>query len=176
VNLAELFADIPYAVVGGIATRSYMPERVTKDIDVLVPPSSYDPAVERLGQMGWKIERALRFVDSSLGRHGTSWSKGNDQQIDLITGDEDWAVEACSLPTFDAFGNRVIALPYLILMKLDAARPQDTADITRMLALADETTVQQARDVVRRYARDGEAVHDFDSLLKIGSWELESEP
>jgi hypothetical protein len=173
VNLDELFAGIPYVVVGGVATRSYMPERFTKDVDVLVAGNSYEVSVSRMRGVGWHAERELRLGDSSLGLRGTLLKRG-DLELDLITSDAPWATEACALPVLDT-GIRVIALPYLILMKLDSARPQDTADISRMLALAGEKTVAQARDVVCRYARDSESVEDFESLLEIGRWELEGE-
>lgn len=57
-------------------------------------------------------------------------------------------------------------------MKLDSGRPQDMADIARMLALSDDATLGKARDVIRWFARDSEAMEDFDSLLEIGRWEL----
>jgi hypothetical protein len=172
VNLAQLFAGIPYLVVGGIATRSYMPERATKDIDILVSSQYYDDAAARLRREGWQIVHSLSFPGSSLGLRGDLWKFG-DAQIDLITTDKRWAEDAFSAPQIDSLGTRVIALPYLVLMKLDSARPQDTADITRMLAFADDPTLSKAREVVGRYARDSEAIEDFESLLEIGRWELE---
>jgi hypothetical protein len=70
VNVARLFAGIPY-VVGGVATLSYMPERLTKDIYVLVPAPSYEETDARLRQGGWQATGQLRFPDSSLNVHGS---------------------------------------------------------------------------------------------------------
>lgn len=172
VNLTQLFAGISYVVIGGFATRLYMPERFTKDIDVLVAARYYDAATVRLRQAKWHATGHLRFPDSSLGLHGDLWTL-NEASLDLITSDKRWAEEACSTPAIDQSGNHTILLPYLVLMKLDSGRPQDTADVSRMIALADAVTVEIVRDVLRRHARDSETLEDFESLLEIGRWELE---
>jgi len=170
VNLTQLFTGISYVVIGGVATRLYMPERFTKDIDVLVGAQSYDAARERLQQATWQAASELRFPDSSLGLRGYLWTL-NDASLDLLTSDKQWAEEACSTPV-DQSGNRIISLPYLVLMKLDSGRPQDTADVSRMVALADVGTLDMVREILRRHARDSETLEDFDSLLEIGRWEL----
>jgi len=46
-----LFGDIPFVIVGGFATRLYMPERMTLDIDVMVDD------VESLVKLG-RLEHA----------------------------------------------------------------------------------------------------------------------
>jgi len=171
VNLTQLFTGISYVVIGGVATRLYMPERFTKDIDVLVGAQSYDAARERLQEATWQAASELRFPDSSLGLRGYLWTL-NDASLDLLTSDKQWAEEACSTPAVDQSANRIISLPYLVLMKLDSGRPQDTADVSRMVALAAVGTLDMVRDVLRRYARDSETLEDFDSLLEIGRWEL----
>ena len=35
-NLSEIIKQAPFVIVGGVATRLYMPERMTLDIDILV--------------------------------------------------------------------------------------------------------------------------------------------
>ena len=60
--------------------------------------------------------------------------------------------EAFTQVGHDAAGLPVLALPYLVLMKLTAMRSQDWADVSRMLGLATETELEQVRDVVRRYS------------------------
>ena len=35
-DLRQVLTGIPWVVVGGVATRAYMPERATKDLDILV--------------------------------------------------------------------------------------------------------------------------------------------
>ena len=43
-TVEELFGAIPAAIVGGVATRAYAPERVTQDLDVLVDHAQYSGA------------------------------------------------------------------------------------------------------------------------------------
>ncbi len=35
-DLRPILEGIPWVIVGGVATRAYMPERVTQDLDILV--------------------------------------------------------------------------------------------------------------------------------------------
>ncbi|NJN80568.1 MAG: hypothetical protein HC797_08915 [Anaerolineales bacterium] len=35
-DLRPILKDVEWAIVGGVATRAYMPERMTKDLDILV--------------------------------------------------------------------------------------------------------------------------------------------
>jgi hypothetical protein len=163
--------DVPYAVVGGIATRRYMPERFTKDLDVLVGASSYPEACKRLQMSSWTRERDLLFPNTGLGLIGSLWN-AETGQLDLITSDAPWVSDALSKAMRDENEVRIISLPFLVLMKLDAGRVQDTSDVARMLALADESTLAATREAVRRYASDSEAVEDLESLLEIGRWEL----
>jgi hypothetical protein len=44
---------IPWVIVGGVATRAYMPERMTKDLDILVRKSDEDEVVQRLKIAGY---------------------------------------------------------------------------------------------------------------------------
>jgi hypothetical protein len=64
----------------------------------------------------------------------------------------------------------VIALPYLVLMKLRAGRSLDIGDLTRMLGLADETAREEVRTVVRTHQPD--AIEDVESMIAIGELEL----
>mgnify|MGYP001252823881 CR=1 FL=1 len=66
----------------------------------------------------------------------------------------------------------MIALPYLVLMKLEASRVQDLADISRMLGLADDPALDQVRAVVRTYMDD--AREDLESLIALGKLETGS--
>jgi hypothetical protein len=175
VNVHELLSGLAYVVIGGVATRNYMPERFTKDVDVLVSPSAFNEAQAHLRAKGWRELQLLHFSSDGLTLRGATWSK-EDEEIDLITADAPWVEEAVATPAFDADGMRVVSLPFLILMKLDASRVQDTSDVARMLALADDETVDRARKVIRRYSSDSLAVEDFESLLQIGRWELEDSP
>ena len=56
------------------------------------------------------------------------------------------------------------------MMKLQASRVQDLADMTRMLGAADEATLEDVRAVARRYAPD--ALEDIESMIALGRMEL----
>jgi hypothetical protein len=46
-NLKQ-FIDVPYVIVGGVATRLYMPERITDDLGILVHASEEERAYAAL--------------------------------------------------------------------------------------------------------------------------------
>jgi len=71
-------------------------------------------------------------------------------------------------------GYPVLALPYLVLMKMASSRVQDTADTTRMLGLASEEELAQVRAVVARYAP--EEIEDLESLIYLGQVEMGKTP
>ncbi|MBA3532298.1 MAG: hypothetical protein H0T73_10295, partial [Ardenticatenales bacterium] len=47
-DLRPILQDIPWAIIGGVATRAYMPERATKDIDILVAVENQNEALSAL--------------------------------------------------------------------------------------------------------------------------------
>jgi hypothetical protein len=176
--MESLFGEIPAAVVGGVATRAYSPERKTKDIDVLVDHGRYEEAVERLQTLGWRDDGRLYFPNSLLGLYGTAWKK-EGQKLDVIASDQPWAEEALSDKTYDQTGLRVIALPYLVMMKIDSARGIDQGDLTRMLGLLDDAGVERVVDVVRRHYGDphgAEDVRQYAMLGKLEYWTPDAEP
>jgi len=65
----------------------------------------------------------------------------------------------------------VLALPYLVLMKLSSMRSQDWADVSRMLGLAGEAELERVRDVVGRYS--SEDLEDLEALIDLGRRELQ---
>ena len=56
-------------------------------------------------------------------------------------------------------------------MKLESTRPQDVADISRMLGLASDATLEAVRAVVARHAPDDS--EDLESLIYLGKRETE---
>ncbi|GEM_PF-6892845 len=47
-GIALQATGIPFVVVGGVATRLYMPERTTADLDLLIEPEHFNAALEQL--------------------------------------------------------------------------------------------------------------------------------
>src|SRR3990172_7238287 len=58
-DLREILKDIPWAIIGGVATRAYMPERMTKDMDVLVRDQDGEEVIRRLTSAGFKLASEL---------------------------------------------------------------------------------------------------------------------
>jgi len=162
-DLRAIIKQTPFVVVGGVATRLYMPERMTIDIDILVLSEDWAALDHELKQAGCRHQGAL-----TIG--GSTWVLPDGTLLDVIVSTEEWAREAIRNPRTDASGLPFIALPYLIIMKLQASRVQDLADITRMVGAADEVTLKEVQAVARTYAPD--ALEDIESMIVLGRMEL----
>lgn len=58
-DLRPVLIGIPWAVVGGVATRAYMPERATEDLAILVRLQDEAEVQARLVAAGYKISSRL---------------------------------------------------------------------------------------------------------------------
>lgn len=163
-DLSAVFGPIPWCVVGAVATRQYMPERATVDLDVAVAIADAEAAEERLRSAGFELVGRL-----SIG--GSSWRTPDGGIVDLLTLREPWAGEALAAgrTNRDLQGLPVIPLPYLVIMKLDASRHQDVADLARMLGQASEERLSEVRDAVRRWRPDD--LEDLEAIIASGRWE-----
>ena len=170
IDMESLFGNIPAAIVGGVATRAYSPERKTQDIDVLVDHDQYAEALQRLQTLGWDKVRDLFFTAGLLGLYGSAWLK-DGQKLDVLATDQPWAAEALSQHCYDQTGLRVIALPYLVLMKIDSARGIDQGDLTRMLGLLDDAAVERVIEVVERHYGDPHGAVDVRQYAELGRLE-----
>ncbi len=83
--------------------------------------------------------------------------------------DEGRGLSAIALPNYAPDGLPIIALPYLVLMKLSASRTQDLADISRMLGLAKEEELSKIRLIIKKYLPMAE--EDLESLIMLGKLE-----
>jgi hypothetical protein len=152
----------PYVIVGGIATALYMPQRVTLDLDILVAAEDAPRLYEELRARGYTLRR-----QHSIG--GTGGRAANGDDLDVLVLDEPWVKLAVSTPNVAPSGEPVVGLPYLVLMKLAASRPQDLADLSRMLGGADDRALEQVRQAVRSYRPD--ELEDVESLIALGRLE-----
>ncbi len=157
---------VRYAIVGGAATSAYMPERTTFDIDLLILPGELDSARANLNAGSWSKQGQLT-PEPGLGLDGESWRHGADQ-LDLLWSEQAWASEAIS----DATKNErnIVALPFLVMMKMNAARGVDQGDLTRMLGFADDASLNRTEDVLRRYRPD--LLEDLTQYIEIGRLEV----
>ncbi len=161
-DLRRWFADVPFLVVGGLATRLYMPERMTGDVDVLV-------AADNLQRVEQELEkyRARRIGPLSIG--GSAWRLSDGRELDLIATAAPWCTQAFREAREGPDGQPYIDLPWLTLLKLESSRPQDLADLSRMLGNAGPALRDRIREVVARY-RPGDS-EDIESLIKLGDLE-----
>ena len=156
---------IPWAVVGAAATRLYMPERLTRDLDILVRFADRDQVHDRLQRAGWTVQGELAVP-------GTHWSTPFGEGIDVLELSEPWVEEALKAAqnNRDAQGFPVLTLSYLSLMKIAAGRVQDLADVTRMLGQAADNQLDAVRALIRTYMP--EALPDVESMITLGRLEL----
>jgi hypothetical protein len=155
---------VPFVIVGGVATAEYMPERSTQDVDVLVLADDIDPVRTNLRGAGAERGESLAIA-GSLGLSGETWRLAGELLAVLWSG-ESWAKEAVHAGS----PGSVIALPYLVLMKLDAARGVDQGDLTRMLGFASRSSVDAVRRVVANYMPS--AADDLEQYVALGRLEI----
>ena len=82
-DLRPVLQGIPWVVVGAVAARAYMPERATKDLDILVRRGDGDKVRERLEAAGYRFITHLAVPgflvhspESSLGNKGKGVGDG----------------------------------------------------------------------------------------------------
>jgi hypothetical protein len=118
-------ADIPFAVAGGFAVIEHGYERFTKDVDLLVFARDLSRAMKVLRAAGFRGGR------TPIGAKLRDERTGVD--VDLLGtafGGDERVLARCTrarrlLP--------VIPVTHLILMKLEAGRSQDDADVVELL-------------------------------------------
>lgn len=165
-DLSEVFGNLLWAVVGAVATRLYMPERMTQDLDVAVAASDIGVITAKLRSAGWELEGPL-----TIG--GAKWRSTDGTSIDVLEGHAPWwplALEEAQ-DNRDMQGLPILPFPYLVLMKFQAGRVNDIADITRMLGQADDEQLNRARRLFQQYEAEG--IEDLESLIMLGRLELQ---
>ena len=161
-DLRNVLQGIGWVIVGGVATRAYMPERVTKDLDILVRRDDERVVLERFQDAGYK-------VISELAVPGYLLLSPEGVEVDLLLGRQPWLNDALINLEHDPAGYPVLGFPYLILMKMNTGRGRDFGDVTTMLGWANDEQLQAARAVVARYSpQDSE---DLESLIFLGQQE-----
>jgi hypothetical protein len=161
-NLNDIIKQAAFVIVGGVATRLYMPERMTLDLDILVKAEDAQLIYEDL-------DRANSQKIGDLSITGTQWRLDDGTSLDVLEFEGDWVVEAINSPNYASDGLPVVDLPYLVLMKLIAGRSQDIADISRMLGVAEDLQLQRVKKVINQYLPN--AIEDLESLVVLGKLE-----
>lgn len=158
-DLRETLRGIDWVVVGAAATRAYMPERTTHDLDILVRLVDAESVYTRLTAAGYS-----KIAD--LGIPGAAFSSKDQIEIDVLYGNQAWLDEGLAQPERDAAGFPILGLPYLVLMKLAAGRVRDIGDVATMLGWADEEVLDKVREAVNTFSPADNA--DLESLIYLG--------
>ena len=162
-DLRAILHGLRWTIIGGVATRAYMPERMTKDLDILVGSRRRNyRSVEQPAKSlaGW----LCRLFVAVAGRCG----------LDVLFGRYRWLNKAFTQIQTDMAGYPVMSLPFLVLLKMAANRGRDVGDLSTMLGWATDDALNQIRAVVARYAP--EDCDDLESLIFIGQKEREIPP
>ena len=77
-DLTPVLTSLPWAVIGGVATGMYMPERATQSLDIVVRPENGEAARLELKAAGYRYEAEL----SSIG--GSSWTTPDGVNLDVV--------------------------------------------------------------------------------------------
>ena len=164
-DLRPILKGIDWAIVGGVATRRYMPERMTRDLNILVHERNEAVVVTKLQSAGYQISSRLAIP-------GVLMISPAGVEVDVLFGKYPWLDEALKNVAADEAGYPTIGLPYLILLKMDAQRAQDWADVSRMVGWASDSDLDAVRAVFQRFSPND--MEDLESLIFIGRKERES--
>ncbi len=152
----------PFVIIGAVATRLYMSERQTRDIDLYIEERSRLSLERELSALGFKMVDRISVGESS-------WISEEQVEVDVLEFNAPWVADAVAQPEHAPDGSPVISLPYLVLLKLNASRGIDLGDLTKMLGLADEVARDRVRVVVQKY--QPEDIDDLESLIALGDLE-----
>lgn len=165
-DLRHILFGIHWVIVGGVATRAYMPERMTQDLNILIHTQDAETVLSRLQAASYQLVQKLSIPGFLL-------TSPEGIELDVLLGEQPWIKEALASPAYDLANYPVLPLPYLILLKLEASRVQDIADVTRMLGWASEEMLEKVRQAIAQYAP--QESDDLESLVFLGRQER-SEP
>jgi hypothetical protein len=167
-DLGPVLAPLPWAAVGAAAARLYMPERVTDHRDILVRAQDAPEVTTKLAEADFAFRGAW-----SIG--GSSWVSPSGFPVDVIECREAWCEQALveAQANRDAQGIPALPLPFLVLMKFQASRVQDVADVARMLGQAAPEQLEAARLVFSRWLPDER--EDMESLIALGQLEMQED-
>jgi hypothetical protein len=166
-DLTGVLKGVRWAIAGAVATRLYMPERATSDLDMVVLAPDGNMAEARLADA-----RCTKLGALSIG--GSSWRHPSGTQIDLIEVDgRQWEEGLrAAQQNLGPDGSPVLTLPYLVLMKLESSRTLDVGDVVRMLGFADASALEGVRSAINEYAP--ELSEDLESMIELGKLEHEA--
>lgn len=164
-DLHTILAPIPWVLVGGIALRAYIPERMTQDVDILV----HERDAVQVQAKFIRAEYQLTGLPS-IGGFSMELPQQKSPPIDVLVREDSWLDSALNTPSHDEAGYPILARPYLLLLKLQDGRTQDLADIQRLLAYRSSNERDTMRQIIEQ--ESPELVEDFDALCVLADLEF----
>jgi len=179
-------AGVPFVIVGGVATRLYMQERAAPDLDILIDAGDAEAvtaALERAGAARLGDHRAggSRWelpptIVADLPAAAPTWGAlarvtGTDvdampRRLDVLAMDAPWVGPALATARPGPTGLPVVALPYLVVMKLTSGTSGDLDDLARLLSGANPGALVAVRAAAQTHRPA--AVGDLDRLIAAG--------
>jgi len=165
--LHNVLGTIPWVLVRGLALRAYIPERMTLDVDILIHERDSKAVCAAFTAAGYHVIGQL-----SIGGFSVQGDEPGAPPIDVLTRADSWLDAALATPSRDSAGYPVLARLYLILLKLQAGRTQDLADVQRLVAYTSVAERAEFTQVVRQ--ESPELVEDLESLFTLADLEFGS--
>lgn len=162
-DIGAILGTMPWLLVGGLALRAYAPERMTLDVDIMIDEDNEVAAKAAFRGAGYTLTGPL-----TIGGF-TAHPPEVGAPIDVLTSSAPWLAEALAHPTPDPAGLPTMPRPYLLLLKLQAGRTQDLADVQRLLRGTSTSDRGAMRLIVEQYA--AELVEDYDALVTLADLE-----
>jgi hypothetical protein len=165
-DIGAILGTIRWVLVDVLALRAYMPERMTLDVDILIHERDSYAARIAFINAGYRVIAELTIGGFSVQQiHELS-----EPLIDVLTRRDTWLDTALAQPSYDPASYPVLARPYLTLIKLQAGRTQDLADVQRLLAQTPTAERTTTRQLVHQL--NPELIEDYDALVTLADWEF----
>lgn len=156
-----------FAVCGGWAVNYYARPRYTQDLDIVILIQDIERWDAFLQDQGWH-----RTGQLSIG--GWTYTNGT-LELDVLAINDSWVSQAINEAQNNVRdGIPILPLPWLVLMKLNAGRTGDQADISRMLGTLSLAEFQQVIQILAPWT-SAEDREDLDALYQLGQLEIQSE-
>ncbi len=161
-----ILKPIPWAVTGAVATRLYMPERVTQDYDIAINPADDAAVRQRLRDAGYEYTAELKVG-------GSSWRK-DGLKIDVVEPGDEWVAAAIAQAQSnrDGQGLPIMPLPYLVMIKLRRGSLVDMGDLGRLVGCTDESALADVRALIAHYSPEDSP--ELESLIYLGKLEVDN--
>ncbi len=163
--LHQILGSIPWVLVGGIALRAYIPERMTLDVYILVHQRDEERVRAAFLAAGYRVTGLL-----SIGGLSVQSVQASEPPIDVLTRADVWLDDALAELVHDSAGYPVLGRSFLILLKLQAGRTQDLADVQRLVA---HTSAEERTAYLQLIRRESpELIEDLESLYTLADLEF----